>query len=823
MRKFTLTIILLLWAVAALAAEQFKNLATTTTTGQTNVATTLVVASATLFPSSGTFTVYVDSGSNKELERVTAVSGTTFTVTRGLSPTSAVAHSSGVQVVMVQSAESFTQLESDAAAAAAQPGYINTPTVSAGAATLLAQCVVAGCTDYNRVANGTNTGSLTLTTPAAAGLHDAEALDIEVTTDGVHAPSSLIISGGSGVTLDYGNLGNTFNATTCGALTATGKAIVRWQWNGTTGNLTLRGCAPVPASTTLGVALGGTGLATLTAHDVYVGNGTSAPTAISPSTSGFVLTSNGTSADPSFQTASGSGTIYCTDNWTPGTTTLTGATTYTAGHTYCLNAPGTVTASGAQNINVANVTVACPSPGMIIQRTSTTSLFIVTAAGFRLIGCGIDGNTQTTGNTGPLVNLNAADDALIENNIFTNTGTTAGTGLSGTIWVQAGNRDRIINNTFSTSQTDVAVWINSQSGTKVVNDLTIQGNKIPTFAPASNLYAITLNQASGNSSTNVKILENTIVLTNTHAEGIASLTPAVVENTGILGMDVSGNTITATANVPRMMHLFGIDYGRVEGNILDDGGNIVSGAVMDLGDDYNTAHVGNQISARSGSEAGLNCIDCAEDTFVGNTIDGVGNSDPGLLIGSSAAATNNNVITGNAVRLQANGVGIEVQANGAAASFNTVVGNTVTGASSNATSVGVDIVDTSGGAVANTVESNLLAGLNGTSNTCISVGSGATNTYVGHNNLNSCKVSMADAGTSSTDDLWDGVVTITLASGTGTATVPIPGIAAVGVCQDTTTATNKCTIAFTSSTATATTVTATGTSTDHCTCTVQVH
>ncbi len=53
-------------------------------------------------------------------------------------------------------------------------------------------------------------------------------------------------------------------------------------------------------SATLIVAQGGTGLATLAAHDVMVGNGTGNVTMISPSTAGKVMVSNGTSADPSF-------------------------------------------------------------------------------------------------------------------------------------------------------------------------------------------------------------------------------------------------------------------------------------------------------------------------------------------------------------------------------------------------------------------------------------------------------------------------------------------------------------------------------------------
>lgn len=55
-------------------------------------------------------------------------------------------------------------------------------------------------------------------------------------------------------------------------------------------------------ATILGAANGGTGAATLTAHSVLIGNGTGAVAFAGPSsTAGFVLTSNGASADPTFQ------------------------------------------------------------------------------------------------------------------------------------------------------------------------------------------------------------------------------------------------------------------------------------------------------------------------------------------------------------------------------------------------------------------------------------------------------------------------------------------------------------------------------------------
>jgi hypothetical protein len=56
---------------------------------------------------------------------------------------------------------------------------------------------------------------------------------------------------------------------------------------------------------TLGVDQGGTGLTTLTANNVILGNGTSTPTFVAPSTNGNILTSNGTTWVSSTPAASG--------------------------------------------------------------------------------------------------------------------------------------------------------------------------------------------------------------------------------------------------------------------------------------------------------------------------------------------------------------------------------------------------------------------------------------------------------------------------------------------------------------------------------------
>lgn len=77
----------------------------------------------------------------------------------------------------------------------------------------------------------------------------------------------------------------------------------------TSGTITLAG--------TLAVANGGTGATTLTANNVILGNGTSAPLLVAPSTSGNVLTSNGTTWQSTAPAAGGiSFTAVKTANYT---------------------------------------------------------------------------------------------------------------------------------------------------------------------------------------------------------------------------------------------------------------------------------------------------------------------------------------------------------------------------------------------------------------------------------------------------------------------------------------------------------------------------
>jgi hypothetical protein len=84
-------------------------------------------------------------------------------------------------------------------------------------------------------------------------------------------PVSLKSSGGGSVTMDVPSTASTFTLT---LPASTGTALT--------------------TATAVTVAQGGTGLATLTANNVVLGNGTGTPNFVAPGTNGNVMTSNGT-------------------------------------------------------------------------------------------------------------------------------------------------------------------------------------------------------------------------------------------------------------------------------------------------------------------------------------------------------------------------------------------------------------------------------------------------------------------------------------------------------------------------------------------------
>jgi hypothetical protein len=148
-------------------------------------------------------------------------------------------------------------------------------TPSSGVATNLTGLpLTTGVTGLLPVANG---GTATATPSIVAGTN--------ITVTGTWPNQTIAASGGSGSVTSVALSGGTTG------LTVTGSPIT------TSGTITLAG--------TLAVANGGTSLTTLTANNVILGNGTSSPLFVAPSTSGNVLTSNGTTWASTAPAASG--------------------------------------------------------------------------------------------------------------------------------------------------------------------------------------------------------------------------------------------------------------------------------------------------------------------------------------------------------------------------------------------------------------------------------------------------------------------------------------------------------------------------------------
>jgi hypothetical protein len=83
---------------------------TTLASSMSDVATTMVVNAAVGFPASTPYTMIVDQDTvNEEVVEVTARSGTTLTVTRGVDGTTAVGHSTGAAVNHGVSARDFDE------------------------------------------------------------------------------------------------------------------------------------------------------------------------------------------------------------------------------------------------------------------------------------------------------------------------------------------------------------------------------------------------------------------------------------------------------------------------------------------------------------------------------------------------------------------------------------------------------------------------------------------------------------------------------------------------------------------------------------------
>lgn len=94
-----------------MSTEKYANNATTSLSAAitSTTATSITITSATLFPSSPQFRILIDS----EIMLVTGISGTTWTVTRGIEGSTAATHTTGSTVSLILTAGALDQITAD--------------------------------------------------------------------------------------------------------------------------------------------------------------------------------------------------------------------------------------------------------------------------------------------------------------------------------------------------------------------------------------------------------------------------------------------------------------------------------------------------------------------------------------------------------------------------------------------------------------------------------------------------------------------------------------------------------------------------------------
>ena len=146
------------------------------------------------------------------------------------------------------------------------------------------------------------------------------------------------------------------------------------------GSVNLGGTTTI-SLTTVPVANGGTGLSTLTAHNVLLGEGTANVGFAAPGTAGQILVSNGAAADPSFKSLSTAGAVTQINGDTGSAMPASGIITFNANS----NAGSTVefSASGSTvDLLVTNPTTQNTFIGLIAGNTSSPSATGNTGIGY---------------------------------------------------------------------------------------------------------------------------------------------------------------------------------------------------------------------------------------------------------------------------------------------------------------------------------------------------------------------------------------------------------------------------------------------------------
>ena len=356
------------------------------TTGNTLTKTTLTAGTGiTVTNSTGSITI-----ENSTLGTVTSVAALTLGTT-GTDLSSTVANSTTTPVITLQvptasatnrgalSSTDWTTFNNKGSgtvtsvtgtAPVASSGG-TTPAISMAAATTSVNGYLTSTdwTTFNNKGSGTVT-SVTGTSPVVSSGGVTPAISMPVATTSV----SGYLSSTDWTTFNNKGSGSvtSVSATVPSVLSISGSPIT------TSGTLAIS-----YSGTALPVANGGTSLTTLTANNVILGNGASAPTFVAPSTSGNLLTSNGTTWA---STAPAASAISLSNDTATATTlypTFASATTGTTSTVYTSNAKLLYKPSTGE----LSVTAPIASNGLVLNATTVATSYTI-AAGYNASSVG---------------------------------------------------------------------------------------------------------------------------------------------------------------------------------------------------------------------------------------------------------------------------------------------------------------------------------------------------------------------------------------------------------------------------------------------------
>jgi hypothetical protein len=249
---------------------------------------------------------------------------------------------------------------------------------------------------------------------------------------------------------------------------------------------------------------GALALHTITAHTVLVGEGSSPLVGISPSTAGFVLTSNGTSADPSFQT--NAATVTWADDL--------GGSTNTA--QYVATISGSAGAGGTVPLNITTLQFA------VGQSTPTINQAAVTTA-------------SATGQNFTVSAQNATGTTSVGGALTLSSGT--GTTVAGSVFVQTGGTTRAI---FAPTLATIATNLQLSNYTAHTVLVAEGASAIVGVSPSTAGYVLTSNGTGSDPSFQ---LNNALV---TWADDLAGSTSSAQYVAAISGNAGGGGTVPVT-------------------------------------------------------------------------------------------------------------------------------------------------------------------------------------------------------------------------------------------------------------------------------------